>query len=645
MINESDGSQDSQDDKEDQEIDDSPTDPMLGQFEGVIGAAIEKAVSQYRALLSQGLDTEVKRIVTEFEVATADIDQTVAKQTRARLTELIEDEVRAVFDDTLGEAEQTFADPIWRTARDRHIPYLAPKKSESEKEASISQTPSQANPTEHDGVPQPDAPESESENVEGPKPLAPPSPNFWVFPSDQQMRVRVQEEPDQVYSPNDEFADAQQPSIDDDEKYTDALSVDADENSDLETVIHDNSDMTHIAANEDLKQEPVDDSEPGPLEEIDDEELMVAEALDFEDLEEPEWVLPDNPYEISDDWSAPVPITSEDLESAEAIVVESDEKSPSDRLEEESTPDEGSVNGLSDGENTERNAPAEEETAASPANGLEPHDIAANPAEEEVVPANGQTLNEDAGEVAAHADVIEEDEAKDRAEVVAGVAEGPTLKTEEPEKVISAVEGDVQTLADAIEEDEAKDRAEVVAGVAEGPTLKTEEPEKVISAVEGDVQTLADAIEDDGTKDQTEVVASVAERPALKADEPSEPENDQAAVFEGTVRLNVEAPGCVKEIVQFVRELRQKPQLRLLRLVGNNLEGVDIWLGLREPLNLGTILPEMQGVTIISKSLEHVGGPDERLLSVRLIRNEAPQNSGSFAPAESMPVENPKVVA
>ena len=94
MINESGGSQDSLDGDEDQEIDDTPADSMLGQFEGVIGAAIEKAVSQYRALLSQGLETEVKRIVTEFEVATADVDQAVAKQTRARLSELVESEVR-----------------------------------------------------------------------------------------------------------------------------------------------------------------------------------------------------------------------------------------------------------------------------------------------------------------------------------------------------------------------------------------------------------------------------------------------------------------------------------------------------------------------------------------------------------------------
>ena len=600
MINENGGSQDGRDGDEDQETDDTPADSMLGQFEGVIGAAIEKAVSQYRALLSQGLETEVKRIVTEFEVATADVDQAVAKQTKARLSELVESEVRAVFDDTLGEAEKTFADPIWRTARDRHIPYLAPKKSESEGAASTSQTPSQANPTEHGPVSQPEAPETEHENVEGPKPIAAPSPNFWVFPSDQQMRIRVQEEPDQAHSPDDASTDAQQPSAEEDEMYTDALSAEVDDNSDLETVIHDNGDLVHVAANEDSDHEPVDDFEPSPSGAIDDDELMVAEAPDLEDIEEPEWLLSDNPDEISDDWSAPVPFISE-VETAEAIVVEGGEKSASDRMEEESTHDEGSANELSDGESAKYDAPVEEDTADSTAEGLESHDIAANPADEESEPVNEQTANDDAGEVAAHADVIEDKEVKRQ--------------------------------------------AEAVANVAEEPILRADEPEKVISAVESDVATLADAVVDDVAKDQTAVVASVPEEPMLKDDDPFEPDNAQAVVFEGTVRLNVEAPGCVKEIVQFVRELRQKPQLRLLRLVGNNMEGVDIWLGLREPLNLGTILPEMEGVTIISKFLEHVGGPDERLLSVRLIRDEVPQNSGSLLPAESMPVENPKVVA
>ncbi len=593
MINESDGRQDNQEDQEDQNVDDSPDDPMLGQFEGVIGGAIEKAVSQYRSLLQQGLETEVKRIVTEFEVATADVDQVVAKQTRARLSELIQDEVRAIFDDTLGEAEETLADPIWRKARELHVPYLAPKKSDEEDYKS--QAPAQAHPTDHDRVSQPDAPESEREEAEGPKPIAPPSPNFWVFPSDQQMRIRVQEEPEQVHSSTDAFADASQPPT------------------------HDDTDRVHIAINDGHEQESEGDVEPGPSGEIDDEELNVAESLAFDDFEEPEWDLPNSPLGMSDDWNAPDPFISEEIETAEAVVAESDDKSDSSRREEESTPEEGTVNGVSDDEHAEYDAAVEEEavvrnetaahdeeasedpnepsfaaeeTVDSPADDLKTHDLAADSAEEESAAVNEQAVAESPGEATTQAVVIE-DVAEDQTEVVAGVADEPALKVDEPEQVITDVGSDVQTLA-------------------------------------GQSQELI-------VKDPTSEDTNLYELP--------EPENEQTAIFEGTVRLNVEAPGCVREIVQFVRELRQKPQLRLLRLVGNNREGVDIWLGLREPLKLGTILPEMQGVTIISKPLEHVGGADERLLSVRLIREEVPQNSGAHLPADSMPVENPKVVA
>ena len=301
MINESDGREDNQDEEN---ADDSRVDQILGQLEGVIGGAIEKAVSQYQALLQQGLETEVKRIVTEFEVATSDVDQSVAMRTRSRLSELVEGEVRAVFDDTLSEAEQTFADPIWRTARDRHIQSLAPKKSESEREASASPTPANEHPAGHDDLSKTETPESERDNSEGPRSIAPPSPNFWVFPSDQQMRIRVQEEPDQDESPTETFANDQGQPSNDTEVYTDALSAVIDDNSDLETVIHDNTDLVHIAPNEDDEQDSLGDFEPGPPSDFEDEELMVAEAMEYDDFEEPEWDQPNGLFGTSDDWNA-----------------------------------------------------------------------------------------------------------------------------------------------------------------------------------------------------------------------------------------------------------------------------------------------------------------------------------------------------
>lgn len=94
--------------------------------------------------------------------------------------------------------------------------------------------------------------------------------------------------------------------------------------------------------------------------------------------------------------------------------------------------------------------------------------------------------------------------------------------------------------------------------------------------------------------------------------------DDADSMYEGTVHLNVEANSCIREVVHFVRELRQKPQLRLLRLVGNNRMGVDIWLALREPLQLDKMLPQLEGVSVVSTP---VGDADdiERRVSVRLL--------------------------
>ena len=84
----------------------------------------------------------------------------------------------------------------------------------------------------------------------------------------------------------------------------------------------------------------------------------------------------------------------------------------------------------------------------------------------------------------------------------------------------------------------------------------------------------------------------------------------------------MEANGCIRQVVHFVRELRQKPQLRLLRLVGNNREGVDILIGLREPLLLNKMIPQIEGVTIVSTSLGSSESGSERLLNVRLVPEE-----------------------
>ncbi len=96
-------------------------------------------------------------------------------------------------------------------------------------------------------------------------------------------------------------------------------------------------------------------------------------------------------------------------------------------------------------------------------------------------------------------------------------------------------------------------------------------------------------------------------------------------VFKGTVRLNVEANGGIRQVVQFVDDLCQRPEFRLLRLVGNHHRaGVDIWLGLREPVCLKRMLMQMKGVEQVVSPLGTGPNGHERFLNVWL----APEPQG-----------------
>lgn len=78
-------------------------------------------------------------------------------------------------------------------------------------------------------------------------------------------------------------------------------------------------------------------------------------------------------------------------------------------------------------------------------------------------------------------------------------------------------------------------------------------------------------------------------------------------LYEGTVRLLVMADGNVQRIVQFVDELCQMPQFRMLRMTGSRQQdGAEISLGLREPLPFAKIVGSMPNVVRVD-----VPSPDE----------------------------------
>jgi DNA-binding response OmpR family regulator len=94
---------------------------------------------------------------------------------------------------------------------------------------------------------------------------------------------------------------------------------------------------------------------------------------------------------------------------------------------------------------------------------------------------------------------------------------------------------------------------------------------------------------------------------------------DDDAFYEGTVRLTVTTLGAVSHLINFVSELRQNSRFRLLRLVANqHKEGMDIWLGLREPLLLRSALGEVKGVSEVTVSPEVPSENEEPVFKVLL---------------------------
>ena len=88
----------------------------------------------------------------------------------------------------------------------------------------------------------------------------------------------------------------------------------------------------------------------------------------------------------------------------------------------------------------------------------------------------------------------------------------------------------------------------------------------------------------------------------------------------GGVLVRSQDQESIRQMIRFVDRLCQNPHFRLLRLVGNNhqKEGMNIWLGLREPLCLKTLLLDMEGVCHVASPLGLGPTGHERLVNVKL---------------------------
>ena len=111
--------------------------------------------------------------------------------------------------------------------------------------------------------------------------------------------------------------------------------------------------------------------------------------------------------------------------------------------------------------------------------------------------------------------------------------------------------------------------------MVEGPTQP--EPERVAQPE----PFVRDEPEPVAAAEPVSIVESRVEEIASSVDEPGHDEDGPQSegigeVYEGTVKLRVDATDSFRQVIQFVEALRQKAGFRLLKLVGGFEDGVDI---------------------------------------------------------------------
>ena len=105
----------------------------------------------------------------------------------------------------------------------------------------------------------------------------------------------------------------------------------------------------------------------------------------------------------------------------------------------------------------------------------------------------------------------------------------------------------------------------------------------------------------------------------LVVDPVEPPPTVDGEAYEGTVKLIIESAGYIRAMIRFVDELRGNQRFHLIRLAANQRqEGMDIWLRLREPLSLISILLQMEGVSTVAAPDVIDADSGERQLKVSL---------------------------
>ena len=112
--------------------------------------------------------------------------------------------------------------------------------------------------------------------------------------------------------------------------------------------------------------------------------------------------------------------------------------------------------------------------------------------------------------------------------------------------------------------------------------------------------------DDEGTQLMPETVGSpatmITDLPVM-TDMP--PAGGQDREYEGTVQIEVQTEGNMGLVVNFMQQIGEKPEIRVLKMANNREGGVDVSLALRQPIPLQQVLGEVPGVDSINA---HEGG-------------------------------------
>ena len=162
--------------------------------------------------------------------------------------------------------------------------------------------------------------------------------------------------------------------------------------------------------------------------------------------------------------------------------------------------------------------------------------------------------------------------------------------------------------------------------MVEGPTQP--EPERVAQPE----PFVRDEPEPVAAAEPVSIVESRVEEIASSVDEPGHDEYGPQSegigeVYEGTVKLRVDATDSFRQVIQFVEALRQKAGFRLLKLVGGFEDGVDIWVGLKAPIAINEVLMTMPGVAQVTPAHWLEQDASEPLINIRLANDPVPQNA------------------